>query len=125
MQVTIDTRHDTLEDALAVIQLAFSRAGEPASTGSARPRRTGPKKTAAKKSQLSKPTNGTVAPAVSKARAGKTAATSRGDRRPNVAPPGQADVVRAWARAEGMHVKPAGRLSAAVVSAYNAAHKQH
>ena len=28
MQVTIDTRHDTLEEALAVIQLAFSRAGD-------------------------------------------------------------------------------------------------
>ncbi len=122
MQVTIDTRHDSLEEALAVIQLAFSRAGDPASAGSARSRRTGIKKTAAKKSQASKPAKGIVAPAVSKARAGKGAATSRVDRRPNVAPPGQADVVRAWARAQGMHVKPAGRLSAAVVSAYNEAH---
>ena len=31
MQVTIDTRHDTLEEALAVIQLAFAGASEPPS----------------------------------------------------------------------------------------------
>ena len=122
MQVTIDTRHDTLEEALAVIQLAFSRAGDTASAGSAKPRRTGTKKTAAKRRRASKPAKGTAAPAVNKARTGKRATTSRVDRTPNVAPPGQADVVRAWARAQGMHVKPAGRLSAAVVSAYNAAH---
>jgi hypothetical protein len=122
MQVTIDTRHDTLEEALAVIQLAFSRAGQPAPVDSARPRSTGTKKTATKKVRLSKPAKGTVTPAVSKVPAGKRTATSRVDRRPNVAPPGQADVVRAWARAQGMPVKPAGRLSAAVVSAYHAAH---
>jgi hypothetical protein len=109
MQVTIDTRHDTLEEALAVIRLAFGHASEPAPAGSGGPRRTGTKKTAA-------------APAVGKAPARKRTATSRADRRPNIAPRGQADVVRAWARGQGMQVKAAGRLSAAVVSAYNAAH---
>jgi hypothetical protein len=122
MQVTIDTRHDTLEEALAVIQLAFARASEPAPASSAGPRRTGSKKTMAKKSRSPRSTKASAAPAVSKALASKRAATSRVDRRSNVAPAGQADVVRAWARAQGMHVKPAGRLSAAVVSAYNAAH---
>ena len=122
MQVTIDTRHDTLEEALAVIQLAFAGASEPAPAGSARPRRTGKTKTAAKKSRSSKSAKGTSAPAARRAPAGERAAASRVDRRPNIAPPGQADVVRAWARAQGMQVKPAGRLSAAVVSAYNAAH---
>jgi hypothetical protein len=63
-----------------------------------------------------------MAPAARRASPSKKAATSRVDRRPNVAPPGQADVVRAWARDQGMQVKAAGRLSAAVVSAYNAGH---
>ena len=47
MQVTIDTRHDTLEEALAVIQLAFglkkdlrTAEGTPEATGPAR-RKTG------------------------------------------------------------------------------------
>jgi len=119
MQVTIDTRHDTLEEALAVITLAFAHAGETASAGSARPGRTGTKKTAAKRAPSPRSAKETAA-AVTRAPAGKRA--SRIDRGPNIAPPGQADVVRAWARAQGMHVKPAGRLSAAVVSAYNAAH---
>ena len=122
MQVTIDTRHDTLEEALAVIRLAFAHASEPAAASSGGPGRTGTKKTAAKNGRLSKSAKESVAPAVRKAPAGRRTATSRGDRRSNIAPPGQADVVRAWARAQGMEVKPAGRLSAAVVSAYNAAH---
>ena len=122
MQVTIDTRHDTLEEALAVIRLAFAHASEPASASSGGPGRTGTKKTAAKNGRLSKSAKESVAPAVRKAPAGRRTATSRGDRRSNIAPPGQADVVRAWARAQGMEVKPAGRLSATVVSAYNAAH---
>ena len=54
MQVTIDTRHDTLEEALAVIRLAFARASEPASARPAGPRRTGTKKTAAKSSRSPK-----------------------------------------------------------------------
>ena len=122
MQVTIDTRHDKLEEALAVIQLAFAGASEPPPATSARPRRTGKTKTAAKKSRSSKSAKGTTARAARRAPGAKKAATSRVDRKPNIAPPGQADVVRAWARTQGMQVKPAGRLSAAVVSAYNAAH---
>jgi hypothetical protein len=122
MQVTIDTRHDTLEDALAVIRLAFARASERPPASSVAPLRPGKKKTAAKKSRSSVSAREAMAPAARRASASKKAATSRVDRRPNVAPPGQADVVRAWARAQGMPVKPAGRLSAAVVSAYNAAH---
>jgi hypothetical protein len=127
MQVTIDTRHDTLEEALAVIELAFARSSHPAPAASAGTGRAGTKKTTAKKtmaktSRSAKSAKASVAPAVSKAAAGTRAATSRAARLPNVAPPGQADVVRAWARAQGMQVKPAGRLSAAVVAAYNAAH---
>lgn len=122
MQVTIDTRHDTLEEALAVIQLAFAHVNGSASAGSAGPGRAGTKKAATKNRRLSRSATGPVAPAASRAPVGKRAATSRVDRSSNIAPAGQAEVVRAWARAQGMQVKPAGRLSAAVVSAYNAAH---
>ena len=122
MQVTIDTRHDTLEEALAVIQLAFAGANALPSASFAGPRRTGKTKAVAEKSRSSKSAEATTAPAPRRAPAGKKGATSRVDRRPNIAPPGQAEVVRAWARTQEMQVKPAGRLSAAVVSAYHAAH---
>jgi hypothetical protein len=36
----------------------------------------------------------------------------------NIAPPGQADAIRAWAKTQGMEVKQAGRLPAAVIQAY-------
>ena len=36
----------------------------------------------------------------------------------NIAPPGQADAIRAWAKARGMEVKQAGRLPAVVIEAY-------
>jgi hypothetical protein len=36
----------------------------------------------------------------------------------NIAPAGQADSIRAWAKAKGMEVKQAGRLPAAVIQAY-------
>ncbi len=36
----------------------------------------------------------------------------------NIAPPGQADAIRAWAKERGMTVKQAGRLPAAVIQAY-------
>src|SRR3954471_7289516 len=80
MQVTIDTRHDTLEEALAVIQLAFARTSEPPPESSAGKWRTG-KKTAAKKSRSSTSAQETRASAARRAPAGKKAATSHGDRR--------------------------------------------
>ena len=40
----------------------------------------------------------------------------------NVAPPGQSDKIRAWARSQGMQVADAGRMSAAVIAAYEAHH---
>jgi hypothetical protein len=40
----------------------------------------------------------------------------------NVAPPGQSDTIRAWARSQGMQVADAGRMSAAVIAAYKAHH---
>lgn len=40
----------------------------------------------------------------------------------NVAPPGQSEAVRAWARAQGMPVSDRGRMPASVIAAYEAAH---
>jgi len=61
------------------------------------------------------------APTRRRAPAGRSAASGR-DAPSNTAPPGQAEVVRAWARAHGMQVKSAGRMPSAVISAYNEAH---
>jgi len=195
MQVTIDTRHDTLEEALAVIQLAFAHgkdlgaaqgtaeptgpvrrrqtsrspgrrgsrraadarndavAAPPMHDGSANPAAadTGVTATAvedaapgrARASAREAPTKTTAAsrgatqkaagkkaaakttpasrPTTKRAPASKSAA-SRDAVRSNTAPPGQADVVRAWARDQGMHVKAAGRMPAAVIKAYDEAH---
>ena len=51
------------------------------------------------------------------ARSGKKS-TSSMNPTSNIAPPGQADAIRAWAKTQGMEVKQAGRLPAAVIQAY-------
>ena len=40
----------------------------------------------------------------------------------NVAPPGQSEAVRAWAREQGMQVSDRGRMPALVIAAYEKAH---
>ena len=40
----------------------------------------------------------------------------------NVAPPGQSEAVRAWAREQGMQVSDRGRMPASVIAAYEKAH---
>jgi len=214
MKVAIDTRHDTLEEALAVVALAFGSNGKGATSKPKRPtkqatsrrkqrgrravsaepeaastatdaaspnqanslrRRTGvgktaarkatvkrtaakhapPKKSSTRKAAATRPaTSGTVAEpgtatksAASKApatrtvsksatangtgrkanrvaakKATRTKATAQRPKPANVAPPGQSDTIRAWARSRGMQVADAGRMSAAVIAAYNAQH---
>jgi hypothetical protein len=188
MQVTIDTRHDTLEEAVAVIQLAFglkqdlrTAEGTPEETeparkavrsggkrGSARAARarndvvaapavsegladqadaqegvsaaavedtaskrtpasarTAPTKKAATKKVSVKPATAKSAPAsrsLTKRAPASRSRASRNSVESNVAPLGQADVVRAWARDQGMQVKAAGRMPAAVIAAYHDAH---
>jgi hypothetical protein len=211
MKVAIDTRYDTLEEALAVVALAFEtsakgatskpkRAAKQAASGrkpgsqssavaeakeaaattdAASPsettgsrRRTGTSKSAARKATVAKSattappkkstsrkavatgpaTSGTVAEpgTATKAAASKASATravsksanangsgvktkrvaptkanpaqTQSPTPANVAPPGQSDKIRAWARSQGMQVADAGRLSAAVIAAYKAGH---
>jgi hypothetical protein len=40
----------------------------------------------------------------------------------NLAPPGQSEAVRAWAREQGMQVSDRGRMPASVIAAYEKAH---
>jgi starch synthase len=211
MKVAIDTRYDTLEEALAVVALAFEASAKgatrkpkradkkttsgrkpgrkraapaepkapdmatdgvsPSETNGSR-RRTATKTTAARKATVAKSAttnappkksttrkavatapapSGTAAKpgtattaAASKAPATRTvskSASANGSVKPkrvaakkanpaqtqsptpaNVAPPGQSDKIRAWARSQGMQVADAGRMSAAVIAAYQAHH---
>jgi hypothetical protein len=212
MKVAIDTRYDTLEEALAVVALAFgtstkgaTRKPKPAAkkatsgrrpggqraalaetkaadtaTATASPsettdptRRAGARKSPARKAPVAKTATPKAPPkksttrkpvvtgpatsravaepgtatqaAVSKAPATRTVTksasangsgvkpkrvaakkASRAQAQPpkpaNVAPPGQSDTIRAWARSQGMQVADAGRMSAAVIAAYKAHH---
>lgn len=212
MKVAIDTRYDTLEEALAVVALAFETsakgatrkpkraarkatsgrkpgrqraalaepkaadtatdAASPSGTTTSRPR-TGARKTVAKKATVAKTattkapakkstsrkavaagpaTPGTAAEAgtgtkaaASKAPATRTVSKSASadgsgvkpkriaakkadpaqaqpSKPANIAPPGQSDKIRAWARSQGIQVADAGRLSAAVIAAYKTRH---
>lgn len=181
MKVTVDTRHDSLEEALATVHAAFGSSAQPAPTVVApepttpptTPRRVGKragsrKGAAARPGSKTSPAKGSAAkrapadrahvaapaaetsrrPAPAKKMATGTlkAATARtapqskraGKRSPakeassrtgrksatsvnlasNIAPPGKADEIRAWATTQGMEVKQAGRLPAAVIRAY-------
>ena len=195
MKVTVDTRHDSLEEALATVHAAFGSgtaqpapgavATEPATSPPAMrhvAKRAGSRKGAAarpgtKRSPAKKAATKTIpgpsAPAVdvSSAPANRThvaAPPAETSRQPvpakkaakstskaaaarktpgsnsaakrtrakqasarngtksmssmnptsNIAPPGQADAIRAWAQTQGMEVKRAGRLPAAVIQAY-------
>ena len=155
MKVTVDTRHDSLEEALATVHAAFGSsttqptpgaiATEPATAPAAmsqviKPARSRKGRAARPETKTSPaqrspatgaPTktvpNGTSASSKNpgkRARARKastrngTKATSSMTPTSNIAPPGQADTIRAWAKGRGMKVKQAGRLPAAVIQAY-------
>lgn len=131
MKVTVDTRHDSLEEALETVRAAFGSGGDSRTGGGPRERsrkvagRTADTADQARSGGL----GATTRPAARRSPAKKTAAartSQRNGKRPtssvpstsNIAPPGQADAIRAWARAQGMEVKQAGRLPAAVIRAY-------
>ena len=125
MKVTVDTRHDSLEEALATVQAAFgSSTMRPASAALATEPATPPaamrqvaKRAGSRKGTAAKP--GTKRASAKKASARhKAKSTSSINATSNIAPPGQADAIRAWAKTQGMQVKQAGRLPAAVIQAY-------
>ena len=188
MKVTVDTRHDSLEEALATVHAAFgSTPTQPVSAAARRnpqhrrshaprsqasripqgaaagpgtkrspararrglsapavdvpaapawthaaapsaetPLRPVPAKKAAKAPQGCRrrrlPRHRALQEAPAKKRAARNGTKSTSSINPtsNIAPPGQADAIRAWAKTQGMQVKQAGRLPAAVIQAYQA-----
>jgi hypothetical protein len=160
MKVTVDTRHDSLEEALATVHVAFGssttqlaratvaterataqvakRAGTRARPAARPQTKKSPAKTAAPKTLLagasprveptSKAADVTKAPPSTSPvkRRPTTTGSARNGAKPvrsmnsasNIAPPGQADAIRAWAKTQRMEVKEAGRLPAAVIQAY-------
>jgi hypothetical protein len=135
MKLTVDTRHDSLEDALAAVRAAFGPNAEATSTRqsrkSARPNPrgnvSGAKRSgsgaqpATKSAHKRSPTNknvGNVQRPLATKKSGRNISTAAVNLTSNTAPPGQADAIRAWAKAQSMDVKRAGRLPAAVIRAY-------
>jgi len=196
MKVTVDTRHDSLEEALATVRAAFGSAttkpaadrvaaGNPTSPAGVRPakrarsrrgtatapgtkrssaniaakkpvttgqaasaldvsavplekthvaaapsadpiaRRASAKKSTKRTSKASPVMKAPVSKSAGKRAPAKKQSVTNGakstksiNQTSNIAPPGEADAIRAWARTQGMEVKQAGRLPAAVIQAY-------
>ena len=135
MKLTVDTRHDSLEDALAAVRAAFGPNADATRTRqsrtSARPNPRG-NATAAKRSgsgaqpgaksadkrSPAKKTAGNVQRPLDTKKSGRKIAPAAVNLSSNTAPAGQAEAIRAWAKAQGMDVKRAGRLPAAVIRTY-------
>ena len=77
------------------------------------------KKTATKKTATRKASSVPVAKRPGRATRREVGATGAVT---NVAPPGQSEAVRAWAREQGMQVSDRGRMPATVIAAYEKAH---
>ena len=130
MKVTVDTRHDSLEEALATVRAAFGSSGDTPNAGGGRDRTSNVADGNARTAKRARSAGRAGArPATKRSSAQSTAGTRASGRvarkrsssmnpTSNIAPPGQADAIRAWARAQGMEVKQAGRLPAAVIQAY-------
>ena len=77
------------------------------------------KKTATKKTATRKASSVPVAKRPGRATRREVGATGAVT---NVAPPGQSEAVRAWAREQGMQVSDRGRMPASVIAAYEKTH---
>ena len=77
------------------------------------------KKTATKKTATRKASSVPVAKRPGRATRREVGATGAVT---NVAPPGQSEAVRAWAREQGMQVSDRGRMPATVIAAYEKTH---
>src|SRR5687767_10340051 len=123
MKVTVDTRHDSLEEALATVRAAFGASETSLSAGKHTAKRTRPMGSAAATPMATRPapkesTARRATPSRKASRRNQRKSTARMNPASNIAPRGQADAIRAWAKAQGMQVKQAGRLPAAVIQAY-------
>ena len=127
MKVTVDTRHDSLDEALATVRAAFGASGDFVTDDG-----DGPNKTpdvagvdvsitgASPAGPASATPAATRTPAPRSTRAGRPSGRNRGEpagsmkATSTIAPQG----IRSWAKSQGMEVKRAGRLPAAVIQAY-------
>ena len=82
-------------------------------------KKTPTKKTATKKTATRKVSSVPVAKRPGRATPSEVGATGAVT---NVAPPGQSEAVRAWAREQGMQVSDRGRMPATVIAAYEKTH---
>jgi hypothetical protein len=82
-------------------------------------KKTATKKTATKKTATRKASSVPVAKRPGRATRREVGATGAVT---NVAPPGQSEAVRAWAREQGMQVSDRGRMPATVIAAYEKTH---
>ena len=90
-----------------------------AATKKAATKRAPTKKTATKKTATRKASSVPVAKRPGRATRREVGATGAVT---NVAPPGQSEAVRAWAREQGMQVSDRGRMPATVIAAYEKTH---
>lgn len=130
MKVTVDTRHDSLNEALATVRAAFGTSGDASNNGD-RPNTT-PDVARAKVSSANGDSAAAVpsaAPVANRTPAKRTNRAARPSSRnritprsmeatSTVGPAGRAEAIRSWAKSQGMEVKQAGRLPAAVIQAY-------
>jgi hypothetical protein len=96
------------------------RATKKAATKKAPTKKTVSKKTASKKTATRNASSVPVAKRPGRATRREVGATGTVT---NVAPPGQSEAVRAWAREQGMQVSDRGRMPASVIAAYEKAHR--
>src|SRR4051812_4408200 len=131
MKVTVDTRHDSLDEALATVRAAFGASGDSFNHGDRR-------------NETPDVADANVAGVNGASSAGRASATPVAKRTPaervtraarpsgrnrtkptgsmkgtsTIAPAGRAEAIRSWAKSQGMEVKRAGRLPAVVIQAY-------
>jgi hypothetical protein len=133
MKVTVDTRHDSLDEALATVRAAFGASEESFNAGDRRNKT--PNVAGANVSRANGANPAARASVAKRTPAKRATATARPSGRnrikptgsmnttATIAPPGQAEAIRSWAKSQGMEVKQAGRLPAAVIQAYQASSK--
>ena len=131
MKVIIDTRHDSLDEALATVRAAFGASGDPFNDGDRRNNTPKVARAEVSRANGASPVGRVSATPVAKRTPAKrtTGAARPSDRdrtKPSgsvkatstMAPAGRAEVIRSWAKSQGLEVKRAGRLPSAVIQAY-------
>jgi hypothetical protein len=130
MKVTVDTRHDSLDGALATVRAAFGASGDSFDRGDRNETPTVARANVSGANGAGPAGRVSATPVAKRTPAKQTTRAARRSGRtptePNgsvkatstIAPAGRAEAIRSWAKSQGMGVKQAGRLPAAVIQAY-------